>query len=161
MASKTAPIGPEKPPAEPGSAIDYGILPELVGYHLRRAQVAAFADFATATQSLSLTPGLAGILIVVSRNPGLSQTALARAMGIENSTLVEVIDKLEKRELVERHSAPRDRRTHALHLTRTGQQLVKRLEPLVREHEDRLLRNFTAAERQRFIGYLRRLADAT
>jgi hypothetical protein len=38
---------------------------------------------------------------------------------------------------------------------------VKRLEPLVREHEERLLRNFTAAERQRFIGYLRRLADAT
>jgi len=160
MASKAVPIGSEKLPAEPGP-VDYGILPELVGYHLRRAQVAAFADFASATQSLSLTPGLAGILIVVSRNPGLSQTALARAMGIENSTLVEVIDKLEQRELVERHAAPRDRRTHALHITRTGQQLLKRLEPLVREHEERLLRNFSAAERQRFIGYLRRLAEAT
>jgi DNA-binding MarR family transcriptional regulator len=158
MASKPAHSGTEKLPSAGG--IDYGILPELVGYHLRRAQVAAFGDFAAATRSLNLTPGLAGILIVVSRNAGLSQTALARAMGIENSTLVEVIDKLEQRDLVERRPAPRDRRTHALYLSREGQHLVKRLEPLIREHEARLLRDFTDAERQRFIDFLRRLGDA-
>ena len=33
--------------------VDYGFLPELVGYQLRRAQVAAFADFARATRAFS------------------------------------------------------------------------------------------------------------
>jgi DNA-binding MarR family transcriptional regulator len=161
MATKSIASRADQTALDRGAAIDFGILPELVGFHLRRAQVAAFADFSAATAALNLTPGLAGILVLIMHNPGLSQTALARAMGVENSTLVEVIDKLERRQLVERHPAPRDRRTHALYLSKPGQQLVRRLMPLIREHEERLLRNFTAAERQRLIAYLRRLTDAT
>jgi len=34
------------------------------------------------------------------------------------------------------------------------------LEPLILDHEDRLLKKFTKLERQRFILYLRRLGSA-
>ena len=74
---------------------DEGILPELLGYHLRRAQLAVFADFARSMTGIDLTPGQFGVLARIAANPGLSQSALGRAVGIERSSVVAVIDRLD------------------------------------------------------------------
>ncbi len=97
-----------------GTKLDLGVLPELLGYQLRRAQLAVFQHFAATLGDRSITPGQVGLLVLVSRNPGISQTALASAVGVERSTLGEAIDRLVKRRLLVRKPAPRDRRSHAL-----------------------------------------------
>jgi len=88
--------------SQPGETLDFGILPELIGYHVRRAQLYLFADFARTMADAQITPGQFGVLSLVAANPGLTQSALARAVRIERSTMVAVIDALQGRGLVER-----------------------------------------------------------
>src|SRR5690348_15000043 len=79
-----------------------GLLPGLIGYQLRLAQRAIFADFADCVGDTGISPGLFGILVVLDANAGLTQQALANAAHLDRSTMVTVIDKLEHRGLVER-----------------------------------------------------------
>ena len=142
---------------EAGEAVDYDILPELVGYHLRRAQSVVFDDFLRTMAAQRIAPGQFGVLVVIAANPGLSQSALARAVGVERSTMVEVIDRLQARGLVERRPSAADRRSYALGLSAAGRRLLTRLKPMVRRHERRVAKRLDAAEKATLIGLLRRL----
>jgi DNA-binding MarR family transcriptional regulator len=88
----------------------------------------------------------------------LSQTQLGNALGIDRSTVVAVIDRLEARDLVARQPAPNDRRSHALHLTDTGKTTLRRLTERVRAHERQIARHLSAEEQARLIELLRRVA---
>ncbi|MBX6368627.1 MAG: MarR family transcriptional regulator [Rhodospirillales bacterium] len=141
----------------PQPAVRLGILPSLLGYHLRRAHVAVFQDFARAMAGLDVTPGQVGVLQVIAGNPGLSQTALGRALGIDRSTVVAVIDRLEGRGLVVRALSPNDRRSHALRLSAAGEKTLAEIERRVRAHERRIARGLSAEERERLIGLLAKI----
>ena len=140
-------------------ALDRGVLPTLLGYMLRRAQSAVFTDFATTFQTAgaTLTPGEFGLLVLVARNTGLSQMALARALGIDRSTLVPILDRLQARDLVVRRRSPTDGRTHALELTPAGARALARFTKLVRAHEKRIASHLSTAETQVLIDLLEKV----
>ena len=138
-------------------APDYGLLPNLLGYHLRRAQSAVFQDFAASMNGTDITPGQFGVLALIQANSGLSQTRLAQILGIDRSTLVAVLDKLERQGLVERAARPNDRRSHALKLSRQGQTRFEALARLVKKHEARIARQLSSRERQMLIELLQRI----
>lgn len=160
---KTVALQNDKPPGgrRRRRPIDYGLLPELLGYHLRRAQVAVFHDFAAAVGVEAITPGQFGVLTLVKANEGLNQSELGEAMGVDRSTVVAVIDKLERRGLVRRTPAPNDRRSYALRLSTEGGAMLERLEPLVRRHEARIATGLEPAEPAQLIGLLERVTAAT
>jgi len=138
-----------RPPARtPARSLDRGLLPSLLGYMLRRTQSAVFGDFAAtfAKAGEALTPGEFGLLVLVDRNSGLSQMALARALGIDRSTLVPILDRLQARGFLLRHRSPTDGRTHALALTPAGEKALARFSRLVRAHEKRIAAGLSAAE---------------
>jgi DNA-binding MarR family transcriptional regulator len=143
-----------------GNGVELGMLKSLLGYHLRRAQVAVFQHFAEAMGEADITPGQFGVLAVVAGNPGLSQTQLGNALGIDRSTVVAVIDRLEGRGLVLRAPAPNDRRSHALHLSEEGAQLLRRLEEMVRAHERHISRGLSAEDQRQLLRLLDRVARA-
>ena len=138
--------------------ISLGILPTLLGYQLRRAQLAVFENFAEVVGASELTPGQFGVLVVIDANPGLSQTRLGNALGVDRSTVVAVIDRLEQRGLVLRQAAPNDRRSHALHLSEEGKAALHRLMERVRLHEQAITRDLSEGERAELIALLRRIA---
>jgi DNA-binding MarR family transcriptional regulator len=127
-----------------------------VGYALRRAQVAVFQDFARemAAARVPITPGEFGILVLVSRNAGLSQTSLARAIGVDRSTLVPILDRLERHGLIKRRASLTDRRTHALELGAAGAALLPVYEIAVRRHERRIQRRLKSGEGRALIAAL-------
>jgi DNA-binding MarR family transcriptional regulator len=127
--------------------IQRGPLTDLVGFHLRQAQIAVFRDFVETMGSLEITPGLFAVLVLVDCNPGLKQTELARAVHLDRSTVVSVIDSLERRGLVARNPVENDRRSNALALTAAGAALLKQLKRRVGAHEKRLARHLDARER--------------
>ena len=139
------------------SAPAFGLLPDLIGYHLRRAQLAVYQDFSAVMDGADLTPGQFGVLALIDANPGLSQTRLGEILGIDRSTVVGVIDKLESRGLVERAAHPKDRRAHALQLSPAGAKRFNELARRVRGHENRIARRLTAPERALLIGLLQRI----
>jgi DNA-binding MarR family transcriptional regulator len=133
---------------KPARGFDRGVLPSLLGYVLRRTQSAVFADFAAtfAKAGEALTPGEFGLLVLVERNAGLSQMALARALGIDRSTLVPILNRLQARGLLVRRSSPTDGRTHALGLTPAGEKALARYARLVKVHERRIAAGLSADE---------------
>jgi DNA-binding MarR family transcriptional regulator len=138
--------------------VDFDCLPGLIGYQLRRAQVRVFNDFLETMQDMGVTPGQFGVISIIGANPGLSQSALARAVGIERSTIVAVIDRLEAMGLASRQPSPTDRRSHALVLSNEGRAVLTRAKELVVDHEGRITEDFTPGERTQLIDLLQRLA---
>jgi DNA-binding MarR family transcriptional regulator len=137
--------------------IDLGILPELIGYHLRKAQLAVFQDFARAVGTGELTPAQFAALVVINRNPGLSQTGLGQTLSIDRSTLVAIIDRLESRGLVERADSPNDRRSYALHISNAGRTLLNDLVDRVRAHETHIAGDLDAGEKATLVSLLARI----
>lgn len=134
--------------------INYSLLPELVGYHLRLTQLAVFRDFAESVGEAQITPSLYAVLVIIDANPGLKQTELAKAVRLDRSSVVSVIDKLEKQKLVVRQRVEGDRRTNALALTDAGRELLSELTPLVDAHEARLSGNLSEREHTTLIRLL-------
>lgn len=144
--------------AAPAAAIDLGRLGDSVGYLLRRAQVAVFQRFFALFAEVDIRPAQYSALTVIERNPGLSQTRLAEALGIKKTNLVALIDGLEARGLARRTAAKGDRRQHALHLTAKGTAFVRRLHRIDDEVECAISQVLDDAERRRLCDALRRVA---
>ena len=146
---------PQRRTARHRKAPALGMLPGLIGYQLRLAQRAIFADFADTVGESGISPGLFGILVVIGENPGLTQQALANAAHLDRSTVVTVIDKLEARGLVKRHAA--DRRSNGLFLADSGMALLRKLKRKVATHERRVVRELSVRERVQLVSLLQRI----
>jgi DNA-binding MarR family transcriptional regulator len=115
--------------------VELGDLTDHVGYLVRRAQIAIFQDFTRTLAPLDVRPAQYSVLTVIAANPGLTQMALAHALGIERSRLVHLLDALEERKWIQRLASKVDRRSHALHLTSEGEAALAEIKALAAQHE--------------------------
>lgn len=136
-----------------------GPLSAFLGYALRRAQLAVFDDFFRTVADLGLRPAQFGLLVVINQNPGLKQTDASAALGIQTPNFVGLVDELEKRGLAQRLPAANDRRSHALHLTKAGEVLLKRVMAKQAEHEDRMTARIGKAGREQLFELLEKLSQ--
>lgn len=139
-------------------SVDFGILNELIGYRLRRAQLTFFSSFASTCADLGISPGLFGVLEIVRRNPGLTQTSVAQALGNDRSAMVAAVDKLEKMNLIERRPSKKDRRSYALYMTDYGSRWYTEAEQRVRGHEASFDNLLEAGEKEWLLDILARLS---
>ena len=139
--------------------IDLGPLPELIGYVLRRAQLVVFQDFFSAFAPFDIRPAQFAVLTVIERNPGLTQSQVAAALGIKRTNFVGLLDALETRGLAERRQVARDRRSYALYLTAEGTALMRRLRPVLKAHEQRFVAKVGEEGRDRLVELLHQIAE--
>jgi DNA-binding MarR family transcriptional regulator len=139
--------------------IDMSLLPELIGYNLRCAQVAVFQHFSSSFDGTEMSPPQFGTMILIEANPGISQSAVANALRFDRSTLVQIIDRLESRSLVVREVSARDRRSHALKLTDKGLALLTELKERALAHETHIARGLSGEERRSLIRLLSCIFD--
>ena len=135
--------------------LELGVLPQLLGYRLRLAQQAVFRDFSASVGELS--PGRAGMLLLIEANAGVTQGRLAEAMRLDRSTMVGLVDSLEERGLLERRRGS-DRRTNGLWLTRAGRALAARLQRRIERHERRVAAALSDVERAQLLSLLEKLS---
>jgi DNA-binding MarR family transcriptional regulator len=147
-----------EPAAQSAPVIDYGPLESRLGYLLRRAQMAVFQDFFQAMGALDVSPAQYSTLTVIERNPGLTQTQVADALGIKKANFVALIKELERRGLASREAMPNDRRSFALHLTAEGKALSRKLEAASEAHELHVRQALGAEDYVRLFAPIRRLA---
>jgi DNA-binding MarR family transcriptional regulator len=77
-----------------------------------------------------LSPSQFNVLNLLRLNPaGLSQTDLSRQLIMHRSNVTGLVDRLEKRELVERKDAAADRRAYSVVLTAAGTALLREILP--------------------------------
>jgi DNA-binding MarR family transcriptional regulator len=118
--------------------VDLGSLGRRLGYILRRAQIAVFADFFEAFAEHGIKPAQYSVLTVIGSNPGLTQTQVAETLGIKKPNFVAMIKTLETRGLAIRTATRGDKRSNALFLTTAGKALLKNLDIIADHHENRL-----------------------
>jgi DNA-binding MarR family transcriptional regulator len=123
MALRPADVPEEIDDARP---LDLASLAGIIGYPLRRAQLAVFEDFARRFRELELTPARYSTLTTIADNPGRKQSEIAGALGIQRPNFVAMMDELERRGLAERIRSGADRRANALALTGAGAALLAR-----------------------------------
>ncbi|MDI1260346.1 MarR family transcriptional regulator [Aquabacterium sp.] len=143
-------------PHVPG--IDYGMLDSLVGYGVRRAQIAIYNDFLPALDAWNITPPRFSALVIISRNKGLKLTELAQVLGIARSGVVALIDTLSEMGYVDRLAVPGDRRAYGLALTALGKKDLRQIEQAVLKQDQRAAHRLTVEERQQLLTLLDKLA---
>lgn len=140
-------------------AAELGDLGQQVGYLLRRAQLAVFADFSARQRGPIVRPGEYSVLAVIGCNPGLSQSQLCTALGIKRANLVAVIDHLESLGLARRDLSATDRRSNRLQLTVAGQRALQTAVETQAKQEARITRLLGAAGRRALLKQLAKLCE--
>lgn len=141
--------------------LHFGLLEQSVGYRLRRAQLAIFARVTHELEKLDLTPGQLGVLALIERNPGITQADVCAALSIQRANLVTLINRLEKRQVVERQAVRGDRRSNALVLTPAGERLVRKAAAIHRSTELAITRRLGVQGKDQLLAMLDRLIIQT
>jgi DNA-binding MarR family transcriptional regulator len=108
-------------------------------------------------QKLGLDPRHVMLLGVVAAGEGRSQQALGEQIQRPPSRMVAFVDELENRRLVERRSAPDDRRVRAIHVTDEGLKILDEVMRVSAEFEAEICAGLTKEEQERLIELLSRI----
>ena len=139
------------------ATVDVGPLATTLGYVLRRAQLAVFDDVIANFAGLELRPAQYSVLVLLGHTPGLKQSDVAAALGIQRANFVVLFDGLERRGLARRSAAPNDRRSYALYLTDAGEKLLARASALEAQLQERMDAKLGPGGRERLLELLGRL----
>jgi DNA-binding MarR family transcriptional regulator len=134
-------------------------LESLVGYNLKRAYVVLQSDYRAVMGDHGLSPRVFSALTFVVETPNLTQSDLARRLGIERSGLVAIVDELEGRGYLRRVAVPQDRRIQALSPTEAGVQAYEVALELVHDHENRVLHMLNTEEREQLVHLLKKIRE--
>ena len=108
---------------------------------------------------LSLTAPQAFHLLAVSTD-GISMSALAHKLGLDNSTLTRNIQKLETLELVLRKQDNFDKRVFRVHLTKKGRVIVEQFENLLLDLNHSMLKHIDLNDQENIPEMLEKLVWA-
>lgn len=122
------------------------------------AQAASFQSFARLTQEFEVRPGRFALLLLIGRNPGIRQTALSRAVGLDKSTLTPALADLKRRGLIERRRDVRDKRAAHVFLTRAGEKVLEEMVRRAAEHEANIDRIVGKDNKKSLMALLRKIA---
>lgn len=143
--------------AEDETLVETPDLEEFIGYNLKRAYVIVQADFRRALGEDGFAPRVFSALSLVVQYPNVTQSGLARMLGIERSGLVAIVDELEGRGLLKRTNVPGDRRVQALVPTQKGKTVYAEARATVRAHEEQLLSNLSTDEKTTLMALLAKI----
>lgn len=146
--------------ANPAPLEDESDIEGLLGYNLKRAYMIVRDDFRKQVEQSVLSPRSFSVLTLIVESSGLTQSAVARQLGIERSGLVAIIDDLEAHGLAERRAVPGDRRAQALMATDAGYDLHAQILARVHAHERALLASLDPAEQSQLLTLLRKFRSA-
>lgn len=153
--AKAKAASPATPRRSPPMVSDIGALNGHLGYFIRRLQIWVFQDFIRTLAEIEISPAQFSVLAVIHANEGLSQIELGNTLGIERARLVRLLNRLERRGLLERLPSSGDGRRHALRLTPGGQATLKQARSLAHKHEAGLLTKLGEARYHALMGALR------
>jgi len=99
------------------------------------------------------------LMIILSRDDGITQQELARRASSDANTIRAMLLLLEKRGLIKREKHPVDKRSHQVILTPKGKALFKRTREATAPIREQMVSVFQPAEAAALAEYLGRLAE--
>jgi DNA-binding MarR family transcriptional regulator len=157
MSSSKAKIRRPAPPAAGQTADALLQLEGLIGFQLRRSYAVSSRKFVELFADLNIKPGQFSILYAIHCIPDQTQASIARLLSLDPSSIVPLIDQLERKGYVVR--TKKDRRSHALSLTPLGATMFERGQERVAAHEQAITAGLSGRERATLLKLLGRLRE--
>lgn len=141
------------------SSIETGHLWQRPGFLIRRVNQIHIAMFFESCKDFAITPVQYGLLTTLSERPNLDQTSLCAEVGVDRTTMADVLRRLEERGLVKRSNSPTDGRLKIANITPRGRKVMKDMYGSMREAQVRLLSPLNAKDQATFVRLLMQLAE--
>ncbi|CAM5678381.1 winged helix DNA-binding protein [Streptomyces hirsutus] len=138
------------------AAVDLSTHP---GHLARRLQQAHHLLWNTMVSEEITSPQFA-VLNALVAEPGLDQRTVGERVGLDRSTIAEVIGRLIRRELLDKVRDPQDGRRFLLRLTDDGLRTHRKLAVRTARMNQVFLGPLDAGEQAAFFALIRRVADA-
>jgi MarR family transcriptional regulator, lower aerobic nicotinate degradation pathway regulator len=135
----------------------------FAGHQVRRCHQIAVALFAEEVGRFDITPVQYAALTAIAEQPQADATRIAGVIGLDRSTIGNVLERLEGRRLIEREYLARDKRTKRLRLTAEGRRLLEEIAPSIARSQARFVEVLSDDEQhqlRRLLGKLIRLHAA-
>lgn len=131
-------------------------LADSASHLLHRAEQIASDRFSRLFEAVTLRQF--AVLAAIDEEPGLSQSALVRATGIDRSTLADMMNRLAKRGLVIRTSSPSDLRAYSVKLSKSGADILHAATLSARAADAAILDLLPRTKRKAFLATLTKLS---
>lgn len=126
---------------------------------LHRVQQLASDRFALLVGESSVTLRQFVVMTAIAEAPDVSQIDLVRTTGIDRSTLADMLNRLEKRGLVERKASAADARANAVRLTQSGADMLAATRQHARAADAAILDALPRTKRKTFLSLLQKLSE--
>jgi DNA-binding MarR family transcriptional regulator len=130
------------------------------GFLVRRLHQIHSGLFAEETSRFNITPVQYSLLTALAEHGQMDQNTLAMEIGLERTSVAEVLPRLETRELIVRTASERDKRMKLVALSRKGRALVKRMDRPVQIAHERTIEHLSPEDRELFMLHLIHLVEA-
>ncbi|MEU6977357.1 MULTISPECIES: MarR family transcriptional regulator [unclassified Streptomyces] len=128
--------------------------------HLARRLQQAHHLLWTTMVSEEITSPQFGVLNALLSEPGLDQRTLGERVGLDRSTIAEVVSRLTRRGLLDKVRDPDDGRRSLLRLTEDGERTHRKLTVRTARMNQVFLAPLSPEEQAHFLSLLRRVSDA-
>jgi DNA-binding MarR family transcriptional regulator len=130
------------------------------GFLIRRLHQLHGSLFLEETRAFGITPVQYSLMTALAERGELDQNGLALEIGLERTSVAEVVPRLMERGLLERRPSHSDRRVKLVRLTRKGRSLLARMATAAQRAHERTIERLPATERDTFLLHLITLVEA-
>jgi DNA-binding MarR family transcriptional regulator len=131
---------------------------DRLGFLLKHAQLRLSELTAPAMEPYGISGRQLAVLAAIDDRVPQSQQEVAGRLGVDRTTMVGLIDELEEKGLVQRSTAPDDRRKNVVVLTGVGNDTLRGATKATAEAERLLLAGVSDSDRAAFRRVLRTIA---
>lgn len=153
-------LSPNDIQAQLEAAISRSALLGRPGFLIRRLQQIHYGLFLDETRNYNITPVQYSLMTTLGTHGEMDQNTLAREIGLERTSVAEVIPRLEARELLLRRQSTEDRRVKLVKLSRKGLYLLKKMDASVQRAHDRTIEGIPEDQRPLFLLQMIKLVEA-
>lgn len=131
-----------------------------IGFLITRVHFRMHRAFVAALEPLDLEPRHYGTLVALTATGPVVQADLARRLGVSAASVVQIVDDLESRGLLERRRSSTDRRAQVLHLRRSAPTVLDEAGSLGARIAGTQLAPLSQAQSERLVQLLHRFVVA-
>ena len=146
-------------PARDDGALEFGVLREVLGFHITLANIAAVAVFERHVGGpFGLRKAEFSLMMLLLANGATPAKHLARTLRLSAPNLTMLIDRMQAKHWLRRERNPADRRSQLIVLSAEGMALARRAQTAAKTMEHNFQRRLSRAERAMLIELLSKLA---
>ncbi|MDD4715083.1 MAG: MarR family transcriptional regulator [Oscillospiraceae bacterium] len=131
---------------------------ECINYLLTTAQHAVFQRMSERLAEYDITPGQYGILNCLWTRKSVTPKEIAKTLCLETSTISGVMDRMQKKGIIDRLVSKEDRRCVEVTITKKGKELEAPVLKAVEDVNHEVMEKFTPQEQALLKDCLRRIA---